>query len=138
MRAFWLKQLHTWHWISAALSLASGVTALSLMAMAALLGRRWRPVEWGFGAVARVSIVPRTPEAEYAILVSHFIAGQGLGRKLMQKLVKWARGKKLDRLYGDVLDSNQAMLQLALSLGFKRTRDDDTPGLVRVVLDLNE
>ncbi|RYF64265.1 MAG: hypothetical protein EOO29_42660, partial [Comamonadaceae bacterium] len=21
MRAFWLKQLHTWHWISAALSL---------------------------------------------------------------------------------------------------------------------
>lgn len=96
------------------------------------------PGEALVGAVARASIVPRTREAEYAILVSHFIAGQGLGRKLMQKLVKWSRGKKLDRLYGDVLDSNQAMLQLALSLGFKRTRDDDTPGLVRVVLDLNE
>ena len=56
----------------------------------------------------------------------------------MRKLVKWARGKYLDRLYGDVLDHNHAMLQLAQSLGFKRQREADTPGLVRVVLDLNE
>ena len=30
------------------------------------------------------------------------------------------------------------MLQLAQSLNFKRQREDDTPGLVRMVLDLNE
>jgi hypothetical protein len=53
--------------------------------------------------------------------------------------VKWARSKKLDRLYGDVLDSNLPMLQLAQSLGFKQVREaDSAPGLVRVVLDLNE
>ncbi|MEL1264996.1 GNAT family N-acetyltransferase [Pseudoxanthomonas putridarboris] len=96
------------------------------------------PGEALVGAVARASIVPRTREAEYAILVSHFIAGQGLGRHLMRKLVKWARSKKLDRLYGDVLDSNQPMLQLAASLGFKRMREHDSNGLVRVVLDLND
>jgi GNAT superfamily N-acetyltransferase len=96
------------------------------------------PGEALVGAVARASIVPRTRDAEYAILVSHFIAGQGLGRHLMRKLVKWARSKKLDRLYGDVLDTNQPMLQLATSLGFKRMREGDTPGLVRVVLDLND
>jgi len=56
----------------------------------------------------------------------------------MRKLVKWARTKKLDRLYGDVLDHNHPMLQLAQSLNFKRMREDDTPGLVRMVLDLNE
>ncbi len=84
-------------------------------------------------------MVNRTREAEFAILVSHFIAGQGLGRHLMRRLVKWARSKKLDRLYGDVLDSNLPMLQLAQSLGFKQVREADAaPGLVRVVLDLNE
>ena len=96
------------------------------------------PGEALVGAVARTSITPRTRDAEFAILVSHFIAGQGLGRVLMRKLVKWARTKKLDRLYGDVLDHNHPMLQLAESLGFKRIREDDSPGLVRVVLDLNE
>ncbi|HZF98661.1 MAG TPA: GNAT family N-acetyltransferase [Pseudoxanthomonas sp.] len=96
------------------------------------------PGEALVGAVARASITPRTREAEYAILVSHFIAGQGLGRHLMRRLVKWAKTKKLDRLYGDVLDHNQPMLQLAQSLGFQRMREHETRGLVRVVLDLNE
>ena len=73
-------------------------------------------------------MVARTRDAEFAILVSHFIAGQGLGRHLMRKLAKWARSKKLDRLYGDVLDSNEPMLQLAQSLGFKRVREAAGPG----------
>ncbi len=95
------------------------------------------PGEALVGAVARASIVSRTREAEFAILVSHFIAGQGLGRHLMRRLVKWARSKKLERLYGDVLDSNIPMLQLAQSLGFRQVRQQDAaPGLVRVELDL--
>lgn len=98
------------------------------------------PGEALVGAVARASLVSRTRDAEFAILVSHFIAGQGLGRHLMRKLAKWARSKKLDRLYGDVLESNQPMLALAQSLGFKRERasENDGSSLVRVVLDLNE
>src|SRR3546814_12693206 len=59
----------------------------------------------------------------------------GLGRHLMRRLVRWARGKKLERMYGDVLESNQPILSLADSLGFRREASD-TPGLVRVVLDL--
>ncbi len=93
------------------------------------------PGEALVGAVARVSIVPDSREAEFAILVSHYIAGMGLGRQLMRRLVRWAKGKKLDRLYGDVLEHNQPMLQLAQSLGFRR-ESANTPGLVRVALDL--
>jgi RimJ/RimL family protein N-acetyltransferase len=98
------------------------------------------PGEALVGAVARVAIVDPTPgnsrrEAEFAILVSSFIAGMGLGRHLMRRLVRWSRGKKLDRIYGDVLEHNQAMLALAQSLGFRREAAD-APGLVRVVLDL--
>ncbi|HJR72647.1 MAG TPA: GNAT family N-acetyltransferase [Luteimonas sp.] len=93
------------------------------------------PGEALVGAVARVSIVPGSREAEFAILVSHYIAGMGLGRQLMRRLVRWAKGKKLERLYGDVLEHNQPMLQLAQSLGFRR-ESANTPGLVRVALDL--
>jgi RimJ/RimL family protein N-acetyltransferase len=93
------------------------------------------PGEALVGAVARASITPGTREAEFAILVSRYVAGMGLGRHLMRRLVRWARGKKLDRLYGDVLESNQPMLALVQSLGFRR-ESSETPGLVRVVLEL--
>lgn len=90
------------------------------------------------GAIARASINPGTREAEYAILISRFLVGQGLGRQLMRKLVKWGRGKYLDRLYGDVLEANEPMKQLATSLGFKATpHPQGTPGLVRMVLELD-
>jgi GNAT superfamily N-acetyltransferase len=90
------------------------------------------------GAVARASIIPGTREAEYAILVSRFLVGQGLGRQLMRKLVKWARGKYLDRLYGDVAEENEPMKQLAASLGFQPIpHPNGTPGLVRMVLELD-
>lgn len=93
------------------------------------------PGEALVGAVARVSITQGTREAEFAILVSRYIAEMGLGRHLMRRLVRWAKGKKLEHLYGDVLEHNQPMLALAQSLGFRREASD-APGLVRVVLDL--
>lgn len=94
------------------------------------------PGEAMIGAIARASIVPGSRQAEYMILVSSFVAGQGLGRQLMRKLVKWARRKYLDRLYGDVLQSNQPMMQLAESLGFKPQPHPESPELVRMVLEL--
>lgn len=93
------------------------------------------PGEALVGAVARISVVPGSREGEFAILVSRYIAGMGLGRQLMRRLVRWAKGKKLERLYGDVLEHNQPMLQLAQSLGFHR-ENAHSPGLVRVALDL--
>ncbi|CAD1793585.1 MULTISPECIES: GNAT family N-acetyltransferase [Xanthomonas] len=95
------------------------------------------PGEALVGAVARAALVPGTRQAEYTILVSSFVAGQGLGRQLMRKLVKWARRKYLDCLFGDVLQSNVPMLQLAESLGFKPQPHPDSPELVRMVLELD-
>ncbi|CAN5690862.1 GNAT family N-acetyltransferase [soil metagenome] len=93
------------------------------------------PGEALIGGVARAAITPGTRDAEFAILVSHYVSGMGLGRHLMRRLVRWSRGKRLDRIHGDVMDSNHAMLALVQSLGFRR-ETGDTPGLVRVVLDL--
>ena len=64
------------------------------------------PGEALVGAVARVAIDERSHDAEFAILVSRYIANMGLGRYLMTRLVKWARGKKVHRLYGEVFEHN--------------------------------
>ncbi|MCX7555279.1 GNAT family N-acetyltransferase [Xanthomonadaceae bacterium JHOS43] len=94
------------------------------------------PGEALVGAVARLAIDVGTSRAEFAILVSHFIAGKGLGRLLMAQLIRWARLKRLDEIYGDVLDENTAMLELADSLGFQREVLPDDPGIIRVRLTL--
>jgi RimJ/RimL family protein N-acetyltransferase len=93
------------------------------------------PGEALVGAVAPAAINEQGKDAEFAILVSRYIAGMGLGRHLMRRLVRWAKGKRLERLTGDVLEHNQPMLALAESLGFRR-EPIDTPGLTRIVLDL--
>jgi RimJ/RimL family protein N-acetyltransferase len=88
------------------------------------------------GAVARVAADANGRDAEFAILVSRYLKNMGLGRYLMTRLVKWARGKRLSRLYGDVLEVNAPMLSLAHSLGFQREYQQETAGLVRVTLEL--
>ncbi|MEO6154101.1 MAG: GNAT family N-acetyltransferase [Thermomonas sp.] len=93
------------------------------------------PGEALIGAVARISVDDDGRAGEFAILVSHYINGMGLGRHLMRRLVRWAKGRKLDRVYGQVLESNLPMQALAASLDFRR-EPGDSPGLVRMVLDV--
>lgn len=93
------------------------------------------PGEAMIAAVANAIIRRDSREAEFAILVGHFIAGQGMGRRLMRKLVRWAKNRQLDCLSGEVLESNRPMLALARSLGFHIEYSGE-PGVMRVTLDL--
>ena len=93
------------------------------------------PGEALVGAVARISLDANGKDAEFAILVSHYVNGMGLGRHLMRRLVRWAKGRKVQRVYGDVLESNLPMQALAQSLGFHRETAGEA-GLVRVVLEI--
>lgn len=94
------------------------------------------PGEALVGAVARVTRDPGRDSAEFAILVSHFVAGQGLGRALMRRLVEWAEAHGIRRLWGDVLDDNVPMIALVQAFGFRREHEAGSPGLLRVTLDL--
>lgn len=97
------------------------------------------PGEAMIAGLARARVVPGTREAEFTILLSGFIVGLGLGRHLMQKLVKWSRGRYLDRLYGDTPERNTPMLELAASMGFKPDpAARPAAGFVRLVLDLGD
>lgn len=89
------------------------------------------------GAVVRAAIDgDDARRAEFAILVSHFIAGMGVGRRLMHAMLDWARAHDVRQVHGDVLEHNVAMLRLATSLGFRREVVPEAHGLVRVVMDL--
>jgi RimJ/RimL family protein N-acetyltransferase len=87
------------------------------------------------GAVARLAKDDAHNTAEFGILVSHFVNGQGLGRLLMQRLIDWCRFYHIVTLWGDVMDDNLAMLKLAERLGFTREARHTTPGITRILLN---
>ena len=92
------------------------------------------PGEALVGAVARVYCDQADPQrAEFAILVSHFLAGQGLGRRLLRRLLDSARELGVREVWGDVLDDNTPMLRLAERVGFRREPVHLNPGQTRVV-----
>ena len=93
------------------------------------------PGEALVGAVARLSQTAESRDAEFAIIVSRFIAGHRLGLLLMKKLVLRAKRRGLRSIYGDVLDDNAPMLHLAAQLGFVRESSANA-GLVRIRLAL--
>jgi acetyltransferase len=61
---------------------------------------------------------PDNVEAEFAIVVRSDLKGRGLGRLLMRKLERYALAQGLQRITGQVLRENAAMLELARHCGF--------------------
>jgi acetyltransferase len=62
---------------------------------------------------------PDNREAEYSIFVRSDLKGKGLGRALMEKMIRYCRLRGTRVLYGMVLKSNVAMLSLDFKLGFQ-------------------
>lgn len=87
-------------------------------------------------AVAHLVIDPYGESGEFALLVHHEHAGDGLGRLLMNELLDHGRRQGLSRIYGDVLRQNAPMLALAQHLGFVIGDHVDEPDCRRVVIDL--
>lgn len=83
--------------------------------------------------LARAAAPPGSREAGFHILVGRNVNGMGLARHLMRRLARWARGKRLDALQGDVPEENGPLIDLALSMGFGRV-DGADPGFERLRL----
>ena len=86
-------------------------------------------------ADARVVADPDNVSAEFALLVRSDWIGKGLGYVLLSTLVQYCRQRGTRQIFGDVLASNQRMLELGKALGFRAVRD--APDTIRIVLDLN-
>ncbi|MEQ1614639.1 MAG: bifunctional acetate--CoA ligase family protein/GNAT family N-acetyltransferase, partial [Hyphomicrobiaceae bacterium] len=88
--------------------------------------------------VARLIADPDFQRAEYAIIVASDLKGRGLGWRLMQHLIEYARREGLAELYGDVLADNATMLRMCQELGFKATDVAGDGGVRRVTLKLGD
>ena len=55
---------------------------------------------------------------EFAVMVDDRMKGEGLGLRLMQKMINYCRARGTIEMVGDVLPDNRPMLQLAEHLGF--------------------
>jgi len=68
--------------------------------------------------VVRTVCDPDNINAEFAIIVSSTMKGQGLGRALLAKMIDYCRGRGTQTIIGEVLSNNERMLALARKLGF--------------------
>ncbi len=68
--------------------------------------------------VVRAIADPDNIAAEFGIIIRSDLKGGGLGRILLDKMVRYARDNGTQRLIGTVISGNKPMLQLAHELGF--------------------
>jgi acetyltransferase len=87
--------------------------------------------------VARAMADPDNTSAEFAVLVRSDLKGKGLGRALLEKLIRYCASRGTRELIGDVLAGNAAMLRLSARLGFVAEASREDPGVVRVKLVLS-
>ena len=85
--------------------------------------------------VARLSRLPSSPEAEFAVVVADNYQHQGLGGELIRRLVEIARIEKIKRLIAEFHSENSAIRHLAQHGGATVQRTSD-PTCFRVLLDL--
>lgn len=88
------------------------------------------------GAVRTVTD-PDNGSADFGIIVRSDLKGRGLGRMLLEKMIRYCRGRGTQQLVGDVLAVNTGMLQLARALGFEVASTADS-GIVRLRLALQQ
>jgi acetyltransferase len=105
--------------------------------MALVLAEDGIPGSQDIHAVVRLSADPDNEEAEFAIIVQHNLAGRGLGRLLMDRILRHARSRGIGTLWGVTLRDNRRMRALAKMMGFSQSTDPDEPNLVRMVIRLS-
>jgi acetyltransferase len=88
--------------------------------------------------VVRLVADPDYVRAEYAILVRSDLKGRGLGWRLMNRLIDYAKHEGLQELSGAVLAGNTTMLDMCRRLGFNVASDRDDPSINQVTLNLLE
>jgi acetyltransferase len=84
--------------------------------------------------IARMIAEPDYVRAEFAVIVRSDVKGKGLGWRLMQHLIAYARAEGLQEIRGQVLADNTTMLSMCSKLGFEIEPSESDAGshLVRL------
>jgi len=84
-------------------------------------------------SVVRASFDPAENASEFAIVIPHQLSRQGLGTRLLGRIIELTRLAKVPCIYGDTLKENAGMRALARKLGFREELRDH---LIRMTLEL--
>jgi len=85
--------------------------------------------------VVRAITNPDNQETEFAVVIRSDLQGQGLGRRLMVKMIDYCKDRQTQTMTGITLPQNGGMVALAKALGFKVKLDLDQ-GWIEMKLDL--
>ena len=83
-------------------------------------------------AVARLSKLHGTNEAEFALIVSDRYQHQGLGTELLRRLIEIGKEEKLSAIIGYILNNNDKMQSICRNLGFQ-LHPDRQEGMLKAV-----
>lgn len=86
--------------------------------------------------MVRISADPDLEGAEYDIMLDTEVAGLGLGKMLMNRIIGYAKERGIKEIFGEVLRENEAMLRINQALGFTVEASEDDPSLMHVRLPL--
>lgn len=75
--------------------------------------------------VVRAMVSTDNSEAEFAVAVRSDLKRQGLGKLLMQKIIRYCKARGTKRIVGAALGDNKSMAELARSVGFIVSKDYD-------------
>ncbi|MBU0717413.1 MAG: GNAT family N-acetyltransferase, partial [Planctomycetes bacterium] len=78
-------------------------------------------------AVVRAVCDPANTRADFAVMVRPGLRRTGLGRALMEKIIRYCQSRGTPEIVGQVLSENEAMLNLTRQLGFELTPLPDVP-----------
>ncbi|HYO73923.1 MAG TPA: bifunctional acetate--CoA ligase family protein/GNAT family N-acetyltransferase [Archangium sp.] len=87
--------------------------------MALVVERAEGPAAGELLSVGRLTRLPGTEDAEFAMLISDAVQRQGLGTELLRRLVDVGRDWGLRRIVADILSGNGAMQRVCRNLGFQ-------------------
>jgi acetyltransferase len=82
--------------------------------------------------VVRIATDPDGERAELAIVVVDALAGRGIGRLLMRRMLDYAAGRGIREIFGDVLAENSKMLDFCRHFGFKISPSLERDGVYHV------
>ena len=74
--------------------------------------------------------------AEMAVAVADELQGRGIGRRLVEAGIVWARAVGIQRLSATMLATNTPIARLVASLGLPTTRHPDEPDVLTVAVEL--
>ena len=86
--------------------------------------------------MARAIADPDNLGAEFGIILRPELKGSGLGRILLDKLIRYQRAAGTERLVATVLTENRRMRELARALGFSEHAQPGDAGTLALALDL--